>query len=569
MVTGLLLMIGYLLVVSVIAVPFGRFLAAVYTGENRRSEWWLGWLERGFYRALRVDPGAEHTWKTYVGALLAFNAVGFVFLYALLRLQGFLPLNPQGLEGVPPWIAFNTAVSFVTNTNWQAYGGESTLSYLSQLGGLCVQNFVSAGAGMAAAAALIRGIARRNAERIGNFWTDLVRSIVYVLLPLSLVVALFLVSQGVVQNFGAYTEVTTLEGATQVIPGGPAASQVAIKDLGTNGGGFFNANSAHPLENPTPLSNTVIVLAMLVISAGFVFAYGHMVGRPSEGYAVYAAMAIIFLILTTGAVVNEVGSGGAATGSGADFALSKEASGGNMEGKEVRFGTAESSIYASVTTSLSNGSVNSAHDSFTPMGGAVPLVNMMLGEVVFGGVGVGLNGMLVFVILTVFIAGLMVGRTPEWLGKKIDGGDVKLAVLATIAPQVAVLILAGFASGTALGRAGVFNPGPHGWSEILYGFASGANNNGSAFGGLGSGQTFYAITIGFAMVIGRYFTLIPVLALAGRLASRKASDSVTDATFRTNGPLFVVLLLAIVVIVGALTYLPALALGPFVEALSA
>jgi K+-transporting ATPase ATPase A chain len=569
MVIGLSLMVGYLVVVTLVALPFGRFLAAVYTNKNSRSQRWLGWLEQAFYRVLRVDPNQEHTAKTYAVALLVFNAVGFVLLYVLLRMQGVLPLNPQGLDGVPPWIAFNTAVSFVTNTNWQTYGGESTLSYLSQFAGLCVQNFVSAGVGMAAAAALIRGIARRSTEMIGNFWSDLVRSVVYVLLPLSFVFALFLVSQGVVQNLGSYSEVTTVEGAVQVIPGGPAASQVAIKDLGTNGGGFFNANSAHPFENPTPLSNAVIVLGMLVISAGFVFAYGQMVGRPREGYAVYAAMAVIFLVLTTGAIVNEVSNAGAATGSGADVALTLDAPGGNMEGKEVRFGTAESGIYASVTTSLSNGSVNAAHDSFTAMGGAVPLVNMVLGEVVFGGVGVGLNGMLVFVILTVFISGLMVGRTPEWLGKKIDGGDVKLAVVATIAPQLAVLILAGIATGTSLGRAGVYNPIPHGWSEILYGFASGANNNGSAFGGLGSGQTFYALTIGVAMVVGRFFTLIPVIALAGRLANRKASDTVTTATFRTNGPLFVVLLLAIVVIVGALTYLPALALGPFLEALSA
>jgi K+-transporting ATPase ATPase A chain len=569
MVTGLLLMLFYLVVVTAIAIPLGGYLAAVYSGTNRRSQRWLGWLERGIYRLLRVDPEAEHTWKAYAGGLLAFNAVGFVVLYVLLRAQGSLPLNPQGLPGVPPWIAFNTAVSFVTNTNWQAYGGESTMSYFSQMAGLSVQNFVSAAVGMAAAAALIRGIARRSSDQIGNFWTDLVRSNLYILLPLSIVVALFFVSQGMVQNFDPYVEATTVEGASQVIPLGPAASQISIKDLGTNGGGFFNANSAHPFENPTPLTNAVIVIAMLAISAGFVFAYGRMVGRPKEGYAIYAAMALIFVVMTVGAVVNETGDAGAAEGSGADITASTDSPGGNMEGKEVRFGTAESAIYASVTTSLSNGSVNASHDSFTPMGGAVPMVNMMLGEVVFGGVGVGLNGMQVFVILTVFIAGLMVGRTPEWQGKKIEGGDVKLAVVATIAPQMAVLILAGIAAGTSIGRAGIFNPVPHGWSEILYGFASGGNNNGSAFGGLGSGQTFYAITIGLVMIVGRFFTLIPVLALAGRLANRKASETITEATFRTNGPLFVVLLLAIVVIVGALTYLPALALGPIVEALSA
>ena len=566
--TGFLLMLFYLVVVTAVAIPLGRYLAAVYSGTNRRSQRWLGWLERGIYRVLRVDPESEHTWKAYAGGLLAFNAVGFVVLYILLRAQGSLPLNPQGLPGVPPWIAFNTAVSFVTNTNWQAYGGESTMSYLSQMAGLSVQNFVSAAVGMAAAAALIRGIARRSTDRIGNFWVDLVRSNLYVLLPLATVIALFFVSQGMVQKFDPYVEATTVEGASQVIPLGPAASQISIKDIGTNGGGFFNANSAHPFENPTPLSNAVIVVAMLAISGGFVFAYGRMVGRPKEGYAIYAAMALIFVVMTVGAVVNETGSAGAAEGSGANVAASIDSPGGNMEGKEVRFGPAESAIYASVTTSLSNGSVNSSHDSFTPMGGAVPMVNMMLGEVVFGGVGVGLNGMLVFVILTVFIAGLMVGRTPEWLGKKIEGGDVKLAVVATIAPQMAVLILAGIAAGTSIGRAGIFNPVPHGWSEILYGYTSGGNNNGSAFGGLGSGQTFYAITVGLAMIVGRFFTLIPVLALAGRLAGRKASESVTEATFRTNGPLFVVLLLAIVVIVGALTFLPALALGPIVEALS-
>ena len=569
MVTGLLLMLFYLLVVTVLAIPLGRYLAAVYSGTNRRSQRWLGWLENGIYRVLRVDPTQEHTWKAYAGGLLAFNAVGFVVLYILLRAQGSLPLNPQGLPGVPPWIAFNTAVSFVTNTNWQTYGGESTMSYLSQMGGLSVQNFVSAAVGMAAAAALIRGIARRSSDRIGNFWVDLVRSNLYVLVPIAFVVGLFFVSQGMVQTFDPYVEATTVEGANQVIPLGPAASQIAIKDIGTNGGGFFNANSAHPFENPTPLSNAVIVVAMLAISAGFVFAYGRMVGRPKEGYAIYGAMALIFVVLTVGAVVNETGNPGAAEGSGADVTASTDSPGGNMEGKEVRFGPTESAIYASVTTSLSNGSVNSSHDSFTPMGGAVPMVNMMLGEVVFGGVGVGLNGMLVFVILTVFIAGLMVGRTPEWLGKKIEGGDVKLAVVATIAPQMAVLILAGIAAGTSIGRAGIFNPVPHGWSEILYGFTSGGNNNGSAFGGLGSGKTFYALTVGLAMIVGRFFTLIPVLALAGRLANRKASETTTEATFRTDGPLFVVLLLAIVVIVGALTFLPALALGPIVEALSA
>jgi K+-transporting ATPase ATPase A chain len=575
--TGLLLIVAYLAVVTVVAIPLGRYLAAVYTGTNRRSQRWLGWLERGIYRVMAVDPKEEHSWKAYAGGLLAFNAVGFVALYVLLRTQGSLPLNPQGLPGVPAWIAFNAAISFVTNTNWQAYGGESTMSYLSQMAGLTVQNFVSAAVGMAAAAALIRSIARRpdrdasrhaSDGRIGNFWVDLVRSNLYVLLPISLVLALFLIGQGVVQNFDPYLEATTLEGAVQVIPGGPAASQIAIKEVGTNGGGFFNANSAHPFENPTPLSNQVIVAAMLAISTAFVFAYGRMVGRPKEGYAIYSAMTLIFLVMTFGAVFNEAGNAGAATGSGANAGTSVEFAGGNMEGKEVRFGAAESAIYASVTTSLSNGSVNSVHDSFTPMGGAVPLVNMMLGEVVFGGVGVGLNGMLVFVLLTVFIAGLMVGRTPEWLGKKIEGGDIKLAVVATIAPQVAVLILAGLAAGTSTGRAGMSNSIPHGWSELLYGFTSGANNNGSAFGGLGSGQTFYAITIGLAMIVGRFFTLIPVLALAGRLAGRKASETPNPATFRTNGPLFVVLLLAVVVIVGALTYLPALAVGPFVEALS-
>jgi K+-transporting ATPase ATPase A chain len=579
MALGLLLILAYLLAVTAVAYPLGRYMAAVYTGTNRRTSRLLGPLERLVYRILRVDPIVEHGWKPYLVGLLAFNAVGFVVLYLLLRAQGVLPLNPQGLPGVSPWIAFNTAISFTTNTNWQVYGGENTMSYLSQMAGLAVQNFVSAGVGMAAAAALIRAIVRRHdstkAGLIGNFWVDLTKSVLYILVPIAFVLALFFVSQGMVQNFSAYREVTTLEGAAQVIPGGPAASQISIKDIGTNGGGFFNTNSAHPFENPTPLSNTVIVVAMLAISAGLVFTYGEMArtagaGRGRrEGWAVYAAMAVIFIVMTVGAVVNEVGNAGAAIGTGADVAVAPESSGGNMEGKEVRFGPAESGIYASVTTSLSNGSVNAAHDSLTPMGGAVPLFNMALGEVVFGGVGVGLNGMLVFVVITVFLAGLMVGRTPEWLGKKIDAGDVKLAVLATIAPQMAVLVLGGIAAGTALGRAGIYNPGPHGWSEILYGFLSGANNNGSAFGGLGAAQTFYAITVGIAMIIGRFFTLIPVLALAGRLSSRTKSDAKSEATFRTDGPLFVVILIAVVVIVGALTYLPALAVGPFVEALGA
>lgn len=566
MILGFLTFALYLLVVTAIAIPLGRYLAAVYSGTATRAGRILGPLEGVIYRLLRVDPDVEHGWRTYLGGLLAFNAVGFLVLYPLLRFQGGLPFNPEGLPGVPPWIAFNTAVSFVTNTNWQAYGGESTMSYLSQFGGLTVQNFVSAAVGMASAAALIRAIARRNTDKIGNFWVDLVRSNLYVLLPMSLLFAVILMSQGVVQNFDPYTEATTIEGAAQVIPGGPAASQVAIKDLGTNGGGFFNANSAHPFENPTPLSNAVIIVAMLAIPAGLVLAHGRMTGRTRDGWAIYAAMTILLVVMTTGAIVNET-AGGVAADTGADTSASTAAPGGNMEGKEVRFGTADSAIYASVTTALSNGSVNSAHDSMTPMGGAVPLVNMMLGEVVFGGVGVGLNGMLVFVVLTVFISGLMVGRTPEWAGKKLEGGDIKLAVTATIAPQMIVLVFAGLAAGTSLGRAGIFNPPPHGWTEILYGYASAGNNNGSAFGGLGSGQTFYALTTGLAMIAGRFLTLIPVVALAGRLAGRTATDVANDATFRTDGPLFVTLLVAVVVIVGALTYLPALAVGPFAEAL--
>ncbi len=563
---GFLTLAVYLLVVTAIAIPLGRYLAAVYSGTATRAGRILGPLERVIYRVLRVDPEVEHGWRTYLGGLLAFNAVGFLVLYALLRFQGSLPFNPEQLPGVPPWIAFNTAVSFVTNTNWQAYGGESTMSYLSQFGGLTVQNFVSAAVGMASAAALIRAIARRNTDKIGNFWVDLVRSNLYVLVPISLTFAFILISQGVVQNFDPYTEATTIEGAAQVIPGGPAASQIAIKDLGTNGGGFFNANSAHPFENPTPLSNAVIIVSMLAIPAGLVLAYGRMTGRKRDGWAIYSAMTILLVVMTTGAIIEET-AGGAAAGTGANTSASIAAPGGNMEGKEVRFGTADSAIYASVTTALSNGSVNSAHDSMTPMGGAVPLVNMMLGEVVFGGVGVGLNGMLVFVVLTVFISGLMVGRTPEWAGKKLEGGDVKLAVTATIAPQMVVLVFAGLAAGTSLGRAGIFNPTPHGWTEILYGFTSAGNNNGSAFGGLGSAQTFYALTTGLAMIAGRFLTLIPVIALAGRLASRTATDIPNDATFHTHGPLFVTLLVAVVVIVGALTFLPALAVGPFAEAL--
>jgi potassium-transporting ATPase potassium-binding subunit len=512
-------------------------------------------------------------WTTYAFAVLVFNGLGTLTVYLLQRAQGWLPLNPQHLPAVAPDLAFNTAISFATNTNWQAYSGESTLSYLTQMLGLNVQNFVSAASGMAVLVALIRGVTRRMTDTIGNFWVDLTRSTLYVLLPLSLVLAVALVSQGVVQSFSPAVEVTLLEATadaegkpvtTQTIPLGPAASQIAIKQLGTNGGGFFGVNSAHPLENTTPLSNFLQVLSILLIAAALCYTFGDMVGDTRQGWALLAAMLLIFVPLLAVCVWAEQSGNPRLNNLGVDQTASALQSGGNMEGKEVRFGAPASALWATATTAASNGSVNSMHDSFTPLGGLVPLVMMQLGEVVFGGVGSGLYGLVIFAILSVFIAGLMVGRTPEYLGKKIEAYEMKMASLVVLIPPMIVLGGTAIAVSLGVGRAGVSNPGPHGFSQILYALSSAGNNNGSAFGGLSVNTPFYNCLLGAAMLISRYWLMVPVLAIAGSLAKKKYTPP-SAGTLPTHTPLFIVLLSGMVLLVGALTFVPALALGPVIE----
>jgi K+-transporting ATPase ATPase A chain len=503
----------------------------------------------------------------YAYSVLGFSAVSFLFLYALQRLQGNLPFNPSDLGAVIPHLSFNTAVSFMTNTNWQSYGGETTMSHLTQMLGLAVQNFVSAAAGMAVMAALIRGLARRRASTVGNFWVDLTRTTIRILLPLSFVVALVLVSQGVVQNFHGHTQVTTLEGSTQMIAGGPAASQIAVKQLGTNGGGFFNVNSSHPFENSTPFSNFVENWAILIIPFALAFTFGHMVRDKRQGRAVFGIMFVIWFGLSLGAMALEGNGNSRLDGLGANQAVTSTQSGGNMEGKEVRFGPSASALWEVSTTGTSNGSVNSMHDSYTPLGGGIALSHMMLGEVSPGGVGVGLNGLLIMVILSVFIAGLMVGRTPEYLGKKIQAVEMKMVVLYVLAMPVALL---GFAAASVLIDTAVSktnNPGPHGLSEILYAFTSASNNNGSAFAGLTTATQWYDTTMGIAMLVGRFFLIIPVLGIAGSLA-RKQPLPAGAGTFPTHTPMFLGLVIGVTVIVAGLTFFPALALGPIVEQLS-
>ncbi len=579
-----LLQIGfYLVVLLLLARPLGNYMARIYSDELPAFVRWAMPAEKLFYRLCRVDAGQEMRWTEYARALLWFSLAGFVAVYALQRLQGWLPLNPQRLGAVAPDSAFNTAVSFVSNTNWQGYGGETTMSYLTQMVGLTVQNFVSAAAGMAVAVALIRGFARHTTETIGNFWVDLTRSILYVLLPLSLLLALVLVGQGVIQNLSPYRTVTTIQAAdykstphdaapaptesTQLLAMGPAASQIAIKQLGTNGGGFFNVNSAHPFENPTPLSNFLELLAILLIPAAFCHTFGAMVGERRQGRVILAAMVIIFIGFLALAEYAEQRGNPAIAALGVDQAASAEQAGGNMEGKEVRFGIVDSALWATATAATSNGSVNSMHDSYTPLGGLVPLALIQLGEVVFGGVGCGLYGMLVFVLVAVFIAGLMIGRTPEYLGKKIEAFDIKMAALVILIPPLLIL------GGTALalladaGRAGIANPGAHGLSEILYAFSSAAGNNGSAFAGLGADTRYYNTLLGIAMFIGRFWLIVPVLAIAGSLAGKKRIPA-GAGTLPTDTPLFVALLIAVVLLVGALTFVPALALGPIAEQLA-
>ncbi|HSX79364.1 MAG TPA: potassium-transporting ATPase subunit KdpA [Candidatus Saccharimonadia bacterium] len=583
----------YIVVLLALAKPLGAFMARVYTGQSSGLDRVLGPLERLIYRLCGVRAEEEMGWKTYAIAMLLFNLFGFLAVYALQRLQGGLPLNPQGFGAVTPDSSFNTATSFATNTNWQGYGGEVTMSYLTQMLALTVQNFASAATGMAVLVAFIRGLVRHTAQTIGNFWVDLTRSTLYILLPLSLVLALVQVSQGMVQNFSAYQTVPLLQPTTyeepkldadgkplkdaddkpvtetkavqeQVIPMGPAASQVAIKQLGTNGGGFFNVNSAHPFENPTPLTNFLEMLAILLIAAALCYTFGVMVGDTRQGWAVLAAMTLVFVSLLALCVWAEQSGNPRIAALGVDTTASDMHPGGNMEGKEVRIGIVNSALWATATTAASNGSVNAMHDSFTPLGGLVPLFMIQLSEVIFGGVGSGLYGMLIYVIIAVFVAGLMVGRTPEYLGKKIESYEMKMASLIILVPPLLVLVCTALAVVTEAGKAGAANPGAHGFSEILYAFSSMGNNNGSAFAGVSANTPFYNLVGGIQMLASRYWIAVPALAIAGALARKKLVPAGLG-TLPTHTPLFVAMLIGVVIIVGALTFIPALALGPIVE----
>ena len=583
----------YMVVLIALAKPLGTWMARVYEGGRTPLDPVLGPVERLTYRICGVDPQEGMTWKTYALAMLWFNMAGFVVVYLLQRLQGVLPLNPQQFPAVTGDSSFNTAMSFATNTNWQGYGGETTMSYLTQMVGLAVQNFVSAASGMATLIALIRGFRQRSMNLLGNFWVDLTRGTLYILLPLSLVVALILVSQGVVQNFKPYQTATLVEATSvtnpvkdadgnavldeqgqpktettavteQTLPMGPAASQIAIKQLGTNGGGFFNVNSAHPYENPTPLSNFVEVLSILLLGAALCYTFGLMVGDTRQGWAILAAMTILFVPLLVLCLSAEQSGNPHLTALGADQVASAYQAGGNMEGKEVRFGIANSALWASATTAASNGSVNSMHDSFTPLGGLVPMFLIQMGEIVYGGVGSGLYGMLAFAIIAVFVAGLMVGRTPEYLGKKIEAYEMKMASLVILIPPAVVLLATAVSVVTETGVSSLANHGPHGFSEILYAFSSMGNNNGSAFAGLSANVPWYNLIGGVVMFLARYWLAIPILAIAGSLAEKKVVPP-SAGTLPTYTPLFVVTLCGVVLIVGVLTFIPALALGPIVE----
>jgi potassium-transporting ATPase potassium-binding subunit len=593
---SLALIVVYLAVALLCVKPVGLYITRVVEG---RPIWPLrvgARAEAPIYRLCGIDPAAEMGWKRYAVALVLFNGLGALAVYVLQRVQLWLPLNPQVFPNVSPDSSFNTAVSFVTNTNWQGYSGESTMSYLTQMAGLAVQNFLSAATGIVVAVALIRGLARHSAKSIGNFFVDLTRTTLYILLPLSVLLALLLVSQGVVQNFSAYKDVTTLETLayqqpkvdasgnpvkdasgnplvenrtthTQTLPMGPMASQEAIKELGTNGGGFVNANSAHPYENPTAFSNLLEMLAIILIPASLTYTFGRMVGDTRQGWAVLAAMTLLFVALVGVAVHSEQGGNPLVAKLGVDQAASTLQPGGNMEGKEARFGIAASALFATITTGTSCGAVNSAHDSFTPLGGFVPLFNMQLGEVVYGGVGTGLYSMLIFAIIGVFIAGLMIGRTPEYVGKKIEAFEMKMSSIAILVMPFIVLLGTAAAVSLTAGQAAVANPGAHGFSEILYAFTSASNNNGSAFGGISANTLFYNTALGLVMWLGRFWPIVAVLAIAGSLAGKKRVP-VTTGTMLTYGPTFVVLLIGTVLLVGALTFVPALALGPIVEHLT-
>lgn len=582
---GIFQIVSYCMLIGLLAKPVGSYMARLFNGERTWLHPVLRPLERLCYRLCGVREDTEQRWTQYAASLLSFSLISIVFVYLLQRMQGWLPWNPAGFgtSGAPanatamtPDLAFNTAVSFVTNTNWQAYGGETTLSYLVQMAALTVQNFASAAAGVAVAIALIRGFARQQVRSVGNFWVDLTRAVVYLFLPLSLAGSLFLCSQGVIQNWSPYTQATTLEGKTQVIAQGPVASQEAIKMIGTNGGGFFNANSAHPFENPTPLTNLVQMVMIFLIPAGLTYTFGRMVGDQRQGWAIFAAMGVLFVAGAMTVYWAEQSGNANLTRLGVTAVASEEQSGGNMEGKEVRFGIAATSLFATITTAASCGAVIGMHDSFTPLGGLVPLFNMQTGEVIFGGTGAGLYGMLLFAILAVFIAGLMVGRTPEYLGKKIEGKEVKMAMVALIATSAAILLFTGVSSVLEFAKDSywngsygatannVNNGGPHGLAEMLYAYTSGAANNGSAFAGISANTPWYNLTIGLAMLIGRFLIILPMLAVAGSLAAKKRL-AVTSGTLPTDGPLFVTLLVGTVVIVGALTFFPALSLSPIVE----
>jgi len=590
---GVFQVLLYFAVLTALAVPLGSFMARVYRGEPTFLTPVVGPIERLIYKVIGVHADDATGWKRYTFAALLFNVIGALVVYALQRLQGVLPLNPQAFGAVTPDSSFNTAISFATNTNWQGYGGEVTMSYLTQMLALTVQNFASAATGMAVLVAFIRGLARHTAQTIGNFWVDLTRTTLYILLPMSLVLALIQVSQGMVQNFSAYQTAPLLQPTTyeepkldadgkplkdaddkpvtetkvvqeQVIPMGPAASQIAIKQLGTNGGGFFNVNSAHPFENPTPLTNFLEMLAILLIAAALCYTFGVMVGDTRQGWAVLAAMTLVFVSLLALCVWAEQSGNPRIAALGVDTTASDLHPGGNMEGKEVRIGIVNSAIWATATTAASNGSVNSMHDSFTPLGGLVPLFMIQLSEVIFGGVGSGLYGMLIYVIIAVFVAGLMVGRTPEYLGKKIESYEMKMASLIILVPPLLVLVCTALAVVTEAGKAGAANPGAHGFSEILYAFSSMGNNNGSAFAGVSANTPFYNLVGGIQMLASRYWIAVPALAIAGALARKKLVPAGLG-TLPTHTPLFVAMLIGVVIIVGALTFIPALALGPIVE----
>ena len=546
----------YAVVLTALAVPLGLYMAKVFAGETG----FLAWAERPIFALAGIRPEQGQHWSAYALALIVFNAAGFVLLFLILLFQDHLPLNPLGLPGLPAHLAFNTAISFVTNTNWQSYGGETTMSYFSQMAGLTTQNFVSSATGMAVAAAVARGLASKQQKTIGNFWADMVRATLYILLPISIVLAIVFVWQGMPQTLQTSLTATTLEGGKHTIAIGPVASQLAIKQLGTNGGGFFNVNSAHPFENPTAISNFLSMLGILVVSAAFCFTFGKMVKDRRQGIALFAAMGILFVIGLAGIYASEVQANGL-------YPTTVATDSGNMEGKEVRFGVGNSALWATATTDASNGSVNAMHDSFNPLGGMIAMLNIQLGEVVFGCVGVGLTGMLLLVIVTVFLAGLMVGRTPEYLGKKIEAREVKLAALTLLIMPIGVLVLSSLAIIVGTGQSAILNPGPHGLTELLYAYSSATGNNGSAFAGFTAATDWHDTFLALAMLLGRYGYIIPILAIAGWLGMKKTAPA-SAGTFPTHGPVFVTLLIATIVIIGALTFLPVLALGPIAEQVS-